>query len=71
VPNVPLDVRKGLGGIHLIPTSVQLFRRQAELDDKVAGEVFRLDFAPFFLPKAKQGGLVIAHDDPGIGAPYK
>jgi hypothetical protein len=44
--NLPLDVRDGLTRIDLVPPSVQLLRSQAELDDEVAGEVFRLDFAP-------------------------
>ncbi len=43
-------------------------RRWPELDDKIAGEVFGLDFATFFPPKAKEGGLVVAHDDPGVRA---
>ena len=39
-----------------------------ELDDEVAGKVLRLDLAALFPPEAEQGGLVIAHDDPGVRA---
>jgi hypothetical protein len=35
-------------------------------DDEVAGEVLRLDFSAFFPPQPQQGGLVIAHDNPGV-----
>ena len=40
----------------------------AELDDEVAGKVLRLDLAALFPPEAEQGGLVVAHDDAGVGA---
>ena len=63
-----LDVGDDLPGIGLVPAAVKLLGGQAELDDEVAGEVLRLDLAPLFPPKAKQGRLVIAHDDPGVGA---
>jgi hypothetical protein len=38
----------------------------AELDQEVAGQVFRLDFTALFSPKPKQGRLVLSHDDPRI-----
>ena len=40
----------------------------AELDDEIAGQVLRLDLAALFPPEPQQGGLIIAHDDPGIRA---
>ena len=43
----------------------------AELDDQVAGEVLGLDLAALFPPEPEQGGLVIAHDDPGVRAADK
>jgi hypothetical protein len=46
---------------------VEGFGHQAELDDEVAGQVLRLEFAPLFLPEAEQGAFVAAHDDPGVG----
>ena len=48
--------------------AVEGFGDHTELDDEVAGEVLRLDLAALFPPKAQQGGLVIAHDDPGVRA---
>ena len=39
-----------------------------ELDDEVGGQVLGLDLAALFPPEAEQGGLVVAHDDPGVGA---
>jgi hypothetical protein len=47
---------------------IEQFSRHAELDDEVAREILRLDFAPFSPPKADEGGLVVAHNDPGVGA---
>jgi hypothetical protein len=47
VPKVPLDVRDHLTGICLIPTTIKILCREAELDDKVAGEILRLDLASF------------------------
>jgi len=55
-------------GIGLIPAPVQLLGGQAKLDDKVAGEVLGLDFAPLFTPEAEEGSLVVAHDDPRVRA---
>ena len=51
-----------------IPAPVQVLGRQAELDDEVAREVLRLDLAALLAPEPEEGGLVVAHDDPGIGA---
>jgi hypothetical protein len=36
-------------------------------DDQVGGQVLGLDFAALFPPEAEQGGLVVAHDDAGVG----
>src|SRR5690242_12204148 len=66
--NAPLDIRQHLTGIGLIPAPVQLFGRQAKLDQEMARQILRLDLATFFLPEADQGGFVIAHDNPGVGA---
>jgi hypothetical protein len=58
-------------GIALVPAPVEILGGLAELDYEVAGEVFGLGLAALFPPEAEQGGLVVAHDDPGIGAAYK
>jgi hypothetical protein len=63
---LPLDIRDHVTAIGLIPAPVKAFGREAELDDEVAGKIFWFDFGTLFLPKAKQGGLVIAKDDPGV-----
>ena len=57
-----------LPGVALVPSPIERFSRQPELNDEVAGQVLRFDFAPFLSPEAEQGGFVVAHDDPGIGA---
>jgi hypothetical protein len=66
VPKVPLDVRDHLTGIRLIPTTIKILCREAELDDKVAGKILRLGLASFFSPKAQKSRLVLTHDDPGV-----
>jgi hypothetical protein len=33
---------------------------------EVAGQILRLDLVALFPPQPKQGGPVIAHDDPGV-----
>ena len=63
-----MDVGDDLAGIGLIPAPIEVFGDGPELDDEVAGQVFRLDLAALFLPQPDEGVFVIAHDDPGIGA---
>ena len=66
--DLPLDIGDDLPGIGLVPAPVKLLGDHPELDDEVAGEVLRLDLAAFFPPQPQQGGLVVAHDDPGVRA---
>ena len=54
--------------LRLVPAPVEVLGDDAELDDEVAGQVLRLDLAALFPPEPEQGGLVVAHDDPGVGA---
>jgi hypothetical protein len=63
-----MDVFHGLAGIALVPEPVEILGGLAELDDEVAGEILGLGPAALFPPEAEQGGLVVAHDDPGVGA---
>ena len=71
-PDVAADAgRFDLPGIALVPRPIELFSRPPELDDEVAGEVLRLGLAPFLAPEADQGGFIVAHDDPGVGAANK
>ena len=58
-------------GVALVPAPVEVLGHGAELDNQVAGEVFRLDFAALLAPQPDQGGLVVAHDDPGVRAADK
>jgi hypothetical protein len=51
--NLALDVGKNLPANGLVPAPVQLLRGEPELDNEIAREVFRLDLAPFFPPKAE------------------
>ncbi len=69
--NPLLDVGDDPPCIGLVPAPVKLLGGEAELHNQVAGQVLRLDFAAFFPPEALQGRLVIAHNDPGVGAAYK
>ena len=64
--NPPLNLGDNLAGVALVPAPVELLGDAAELDDQVAGQVFGLGLAPFLPPEPEQGGLVIAHDDPGV-----
>ena len=63
-----LDVGDHLTGVALVPVPVEVLGHDPELDDQVAGEVLRLDLTAFLPPKPEQGGLVAAHDDPGVRA---
>ena len=69
--NLPLHVGDDMVAVLLVPASVQMLSHRAELDQKVAGQIRRLDLAPLFLPKAAQRRLVFAHNSPGIRAADK
>src|SRR5215469_11354422 len=36
-------------------------------DNEIPGQVLRSNFTAFLTPEAEEGGLVVAHDDQGIG----
>jgi hypothetical protein len=38
------------------------------LFQEVARQILRLELTAPFLPEPKQGRIVVAHDDPGVGA---
>ena len=63
----PLDILDGPSRIALVPSPIEGFGDDSELDDQIGGEVLVLDFATFFPPQAEQGVFVGAHDDTGIG----
>jgi hypothetical protein len=68
VLDLALNVGKDLSRIGLIPASVQVLRGKAELDNEVAGEVLWLNLTPLLPPQPQKGGLIAAHNDPGIRA---
>ena len=57
-----------MAGVALVPAPVEVLGHGPELDDQVARQVLRLDLAALLAPEAQQGGLVVAHDDPGVRA---
>jgi|SRR5580658_9016504 hypothetical protein len=69
MPDPALDVDDDLPRIELVPAPVQILGDCTKLDNKVSREVLWLGLATFLPPQPHQGGLVIAHDDPGVGAP--
>ena len=64
----PLDLAEGLAGVAFEPVAIEGLGHDPELDDEVAGQVLGLDLAALLAPKADEGGLIIAHDDPGVRA---
>jgi len=58
-------------GIGFVPVAIEFLRGEPELNHEIAGQVLRFDLAALFPPQPDQGGLVIAHDDPGVGAADK
>jgi hypothetical protein len=66
MPNLPLHIRKHLTGIGLVPAPVQLLGGNAKLDNKIAGEIFRLDFASFLAPEPSLSPMMIRASEPPI-----
>ena len=62
----PLNFRDDLAGVALVPMPIERFGSHPELHGEVARQVFRLGFTTFFAPEAEKGGLVVAHNDPGV-----
>jgi hypothetical protein len=67
----PLDVSNRLAGIGLIPAPIEVLGHHPKLHHQIAGQILWLDLAPLLPPESDQRLLIIAHDDPGVGAPYK
>jgi hypothetical protein len=57
-----------LAGITFIPTSVEILGNFSKLHSEVARKVLRADFPPLLAPESNESGLVVSHDDAGIGA---
>ena len=69
--NLALHLGDDLAGVPFVPGPIQLLGGRAELDQEVARKVLRLDLAALFPPQPNQGGLILAHDDPGVRAADK
>ena len=61
-----LDRGENLPGVAFEPVAVEGLGHGAELDDEISGEILGLGLTALLAPEAEQGGLVIAHDDPGV-----
>ena len=48
-----------------------MVRSPAKLHDEVAGQVHRLDLAPFLVPEADERGFIVAHYDRASEPPIK
>ena len=71
MPDAPLHVADLPAGVALIPGAIELLGCSPKLHYEVAREVLRLGLASFLPPQPDQGGLVVAHDDSGVRAPYE
>ena len=54
--------------VPLIPGDVEVFGCLAELDDEIARQVFRLDFAALLAPQVDERRLIVAHNNPRVRA---
>jgi hypothetical protein len=61
-----LDGGHDLAGISLEPEPIEGLGHDAELHEKVPGQILWLRLAPLLLPEANQGGCIVAHNDPRI-----
>ena len=66
--HLALHLGDDLAGVAFVPVPVEMLGHGAELDDQVARQVLGLDLAALFPPQPEQGGLIVAHDDPGVRA---
>ena len=63
-----LDIAEDMARVGLIPTSIEVFGGQAELDDEIAREILRFNLTPLLSPQPQKGSLIIAHDYAGVRA---
>jgi hypothetical protein len=68
MPDPALNVPDCPSGVPLVPSAVDLLGGRPELDDEVAGEILGLGLAALLAPETDEGGLVVAHNDPGVRA---
>jgi hypothetical protein len=63
-----LDIDQDLPGIGLIPAPIEVLGHHPKLNNQITGYILRLDLAALFPPEPDERLVVIAYDDPGIGA---
>lgn len=66
-----LDVREAVAGVELIPAAVEVFGDQAELDDQTPDSSTAAASPRFLRHRRISAFSSLAHDDSGVGAPYK
>ena len=66
--NPLLDGSDFLAGLSLDPAAVQIFGDEPQLDDQLTREVQTCLLTALLPPECEERLLVLAHDDPGIGA---
>jgi hypothetical protein len=55
----------------LKPVPVEVLGRDPKLDNQVVGQVLGFGLATLVAPETSERRLVVAHDDPSVGAAYK
>jgi hypothetical protein len=68
VDGMALDVTDLVTRVQLVPAAVEVLGDQPELDDQDARKIGRGGLTPLFAPEPRQRLLIIAHDDPRVGA---
>ena len=63
-----LHIGDNFAGLRLVPAPVQVLSGQAQLDRQIPRQILGLNLAPLLPPKPQQRTLIIAHNDPGVGA---
>src|SRR6516164_4784302 len=71
MPNAALNIFDPVPCIAFEPMPIELLGCDPKLDDEVAGEVLWLDLAPLLAPETAERCLIVAEDDPGVGAADK
>jgi len=66
--HLSLHLNDSLTGVALVPAPIEILGDPSKLDDQIVVYILRLDFAALLAPQPNEIGLIIAHDDPGIGA---
>src|SRR4051812_12721447 len=60
-----------VAAVALVPASIEVLGDGAKLDNQLLAEVLRRNLTPLLAPEPDELVLIIAHDDPGVGASNK